>query len=138
MLERANIERLLRLNGVGPSAADEEIKSVLISARWHENDIETALLVLKENTKSHETRVDTLHKVFRSDDSLHPQTISALLGIDVDVAQGALDHKKKMRPSLSAGQALQIGVVSAGLAIACILASMWYLEMGVFHAAMRF
>lgn len=138
MLERSQIEKLLRLNGVVPSAPDEEIKSVLISARWHKNDVETALLVLRENKKSHATHVDSLHKVFQSDDSLRPETISALLGIDVNISKDAVAHKKySQRPRLSAGQALQICGVSVAIAIVFVLASMWYLEMGIFHVTMR-
>jgi hypothetical protein len=138
MFDRSHIEKLLHLNGVEPTAPEEEIKSVLISARWHKNDVETALLVLRENTQSHETHIDSLHKVFRSDDNLHPETISALLGIDVNIAKDALTQKKyAQKPQLSAPQALQICGVSFAIAIVFILASMWYLEMGVFHVTMR-
>ncbi len=138
MLERAHIEKLLKMNGVEPTAPDEEIKSVLVSARWHKNDVETALLVLRENTKNHETHVDSLHKVFRSDDYLKPETISALLGIDVDISKDALTGgKKRGRPSISAGQMMQIGLVSLSVSLIFVLASMWYLQMGIFHITYR-
>jgi hypothetical protein len=138
MLERAHIEKLLKLNGVEATAPDEQIKSVLLSARWHKNDVETALLVLRENTKNHQTHVDSLHKVFRTDEGLKPETISALLGIDVAVTQEVLDQKnRKFKHMISAGQMMQIGLVSLSVSLIFVLASMWYLEMGLFHATMR-
>jgi hypothetical protein len=138
MLDRAHIEKLLKLNGVEPTAPDEEIKSVLVGARWHKNDVETALMVLRENKDSHETHVDTLHKVFSSDDQLKPQTISALLGIEVTVAKDSLEiNRKKMTPTVTFGQMVQIFFVSASASLICILASMWYMQMGIFHITMR-
>ncbi len=136
MFERAHIEKLLKLNGVEATAPDEEIKSVLLSARWHKNDVETALLVLRENTTSHESHVDSLHKVFRSDDSLKPETITALLGIDSHLAKGSLETRN-MTPRISAGQILQIGLLSLSLSLIFILASMWFLQMGIFHPTLR-
>jgi hypothetical protein len=136
MFERAHIEKLLKLNGVEATAPDEEIKSVLLSARWHKNDVETALLVLRENTNSHESHVDSLHKVFRSDDNLRPETITALLGIDAEVEKGTL-QRRAMQPRVSAGQIIQIGLVSLALSLIFILASMWFLQMGFFHPTLR-
>lgn len=138
MLERAHIEKLLKLNGVETTAPDEEIKSVLISARWHKDDVETALLVLRENIKSHETHVDSLHKIFRSDEHLQPETISALLGVDVALTGSDIAaHKKYSRNAISPRQMMQIGIVSLTLSLIFVFASMWYLEMGVFHVTMR-
>ena len=86
MIEKQHIEAFLKANGVKPTASDEEIRSVLISARWEHQEIDTALIVLKENIVSHETHVDTLHKVFNSDNRLDSAEISALLGIEVTLS----------------------------------------------------
>ena len=137
MFEREHIEKFLKLNGVEPSAPDDEIKSVLISARWHENDVETALLVLRENPQSHETHVDTLRRVFRSDEHLKPETISALLGVDVNIPSDNIDHRRFSRGTMSARQMMQIGLVSLSVSVIFVIASMWYLQMGIFHIAMR-
>ncbi len=134
MLDRAHIEKLLKLNGVAPTAADEEIKSVLISARWHKDDVETALLILRENLNSHEAHIDTLHKVFRSDEQLDAEMISALLGVDISLTPEALKSDSQMhRARISFGQMVQIGLVSLSASVICLLASMWYLQIGVFH-----
>ncbi len=86
MIEKQHVESFLKANGVKPTASDEEIRSILISARWEHTEIDTALIVLKENVLSHETHVDTLHKVFNTDNRLNAAEISALLGINVTIA----------------------------------------------------
>ncbi len=137
MFDRAQIEKLLLLNGVDTAATDDEIKSVLMSARWHKDDVEAAILVLRENRKTHETHVDSLHKVFRTDDRLRPETVSALLGIEMRIAPEDVAVRRKRNRSLSAGQMMSIGFVSLTLSFIFVMAAMWYLETGVFHQAMR-
>jgi len=85
MINKEVIEKILSINGVAPTAADEEIKEVLLSAKWNNEDVDTALYVLRENKSSHEQHVDTIEHVFRTDSPLHPDTISALLGVEVEV-----------------------------------------------------
>ena len=136
MFERRHVEELLRINGVPLTAPDEQIKSVLISARWHEKDVETAMTVLRENTVSHETHVDTLQKMFRSDDKLRPETISALLG--VDIPQGSLKTSEQLkRRRLTLGQCMNIAVLSIVLSGACVFGAMWFEHAGIFHITMR-
>jgi len=86
MIEKKRIEDFLRANGVPATAPDEEIRSILLGASFDENEVNTALLILKENTISNETHIDTLHKVFRSDNRLKPSEISSLLGISVNLS----------------------------------------------------
>lgn len=138
MIDKHHVEELLRLNGVNATAPDEEIKSVLISARWHEQDVETALMVLRENKQTHQTHVERLNKVFTSDEKLKPELISSLLGVDVDLSllqHSGINHKPTR--SVSFGQALQIGLISAVLSVISIVVMMWYLDMGLFHFTMR-
>ena len=70
---------------------------MLLSARWDNNEVDTALMVLKQNTKNQQTHVDTLHKVFQSDDRLTPTEISALLGISVKVDEEEVNNVLKKR-----------------------------------------
>lgn len=138
MFERRHIEELLRVNGVPTTAPDEEIKSVLLSARWHQKDVETAMLVLRENTTSHKTHVDSLHKIFSSDSKLRPETISSLLGIDIDIKRGSIDtNKRYIRRSMTLLKMVQICFVTIVLSVFSILFSMWYFEIGMFHVTMR-
>jgi len=86
MIEKKRIEDFLRANGVPATAPDEEIRSILLGASFDENEVNTALLILKENTISNETHIDALHKIFRSDNRLKPSEISSLLGISVNLS----------------------------------------------------
>jgi hypothetical protein len=138
MFERHHVEELLRINGVPLTAPDEEIKSVLISARWHEKDVETAMTVLRENTVSHHTHVDTLQKMFRSDEKLRPETISALLGVDIEVPQGSLKTTDQLKKrSLTLSQVFHIAFLSIVLSSVCVIGTMWLTQAGLFHITMR-
>jgi len=87
MIKRDQIESILKINGVQPTSPDEQIRSVLLSARYSKDEVDTAIMVLRENTKTNKTRVDGLHKVFRSDEALAPEEISQLLGIEIDLSE---------------------------------------------------
>jgi len=85
VLQKKQIETILKINGVNPTAPDEEIRSVLLSARYNDDEIDTAIMVLRENVNTKESHVDGLHKVFRTNETLKSQEISSLLGIDVEI-----------------------------------------------------
>jgi hypothetical protein len=129
MMKRETVEQYLRANGVQSTASDDEIKEMLFSARWHESDVDTALTVLREDPKTHTTKVDTLHKVFHSDERLEPETISALLGIEVQMPEppSRFQESKEAAASL-----LTIIVVACALSAVFVLSVMWYLRMGIF------
>jgi len=97
MIERRTIEALLKVNGITSTAKEEEIRSVLISARWNENEIGTAFMVLKDNITSKETHVDTLNKVFNSDNRLTSAEITSLLGIDVHITRDDVENLEYKR-----------------------------------------
>jgi hypothetical protein len=132
-MEKQDIETILKINGVSPEAPDEEIRSVLLSARYNKDEVDTAVMVLKENTKTHQTRVDGLHKVFRSDEALNPQEISALLGIEVEVKE--INLEKKNRREMSTIQGVFVGVVATIIAVSGVLFAMYVNHVGVFHPA---
>lgn len=132
-MEKQDIETILKINGVSPEAPDEEIRSVLLSARYNNDEVDTAVMVLKENTKTHQTRVDGLHKVFRSDEALNPQEISALLGIEVEVKE--LNLEKTNRREMGTIQSIFVGVVATVIAVSGILFAMYVNHVGIFHPA---
>jgi phosphoserine aminotransferase len=138
MINRAQIEQLLKMNGVPVTAPDEEIKAVLLHASWHEKDVNTALLVLRENKTSHESHVDSLHKIFKSDSKLTAEAISNLLGIDVDVSNVQLNTKgRRVHKGMSFFQGLSIAFFSVFIAGTLVVGSMWYLQIGMFHIAFK-
>ncbi len=139
MFERSQVEKLLSLNGVNTEASDEEIKSVLLSARWHKDDIEAAVLVLRENKITHQTHVDSMHKVFRSDERMRPETVSALLGIEMNVSSSELSSSARKAASrgVTPRQMMLVAFISLALSLIFVMAAMWHLEMGLFHQTMR-
>lgn len=135
MIDKANIEQFLKINGVTPTASDQEIKSMLLSARWDDEDVDTAMLVLRENTTTHESSVDSLHKVFRSDERLTPDSVSRLLGVQMDASDAVFNHMQSANTS-SYRQVivlLVVIIVTAALAIGVVVGAMWMLEVGPFH-----
>ena len=135
MLEKHNIEAFLKVNGISSSAKDEEIRSVLLSARWNDNEIDTALMVLKENTKTFETRVDTLHKVFNTDDRLSAAEITLLLGIDVTLSPIDVGDINVKRHHVDTIQTVCALVLSIVIAISSVGYLMFKAKAGVFYEA---
>jgi hypothetical protein len=133
MIDRRHIEQILRLNGLTPTAADEEIRSVLISARWHKEDVETAITVLRENTTTHKSRVDTLHDVFTTDKRLSPEAIQNLLGIDVEVNSSELENLRKSRESTYIWQLISIFMIAIAMAAIMIVFMMYSQKVGFFY-----
>lgn len=133
MIDRTHIEQILKLNGLAPTAADEEIRSVLISARWNKEDVETAITVLRENVNTHKSRVDTLHDVFLTDKKLSPEAIHSLLGIDVQVNSSELETLRASRHNLYQWQIFSILVIAILISITLIVGMMYMTGFGLFH-----
>lgn len=136
MIDRKNIEQILRLNGLSETAPDEEIRSVLISARWNKEDVETAITVLRENIKTHESRVDKLHDVFFADRALSPEAIHSLLGIDVEVNSSELATLRSHRRNVYHLQLISIFVFSILIALGSIVAMLYWQQVGPFHPSL--
>jgi hypothetical protein len=131
MLQKKDIETILKINGVSIGAPDEEIRSVLLSARYNNDEVDTAIMVLRENILTHKTRVDGLHKVFRSDQALNPSEISALLGIEVEVSD--ITQLKNRKREMSILQTTLVTFFAVGLAVIGVVLAMYVYQVGVFH-----
>lgn len=131
MVQKQDIEKILKINGVSPSANDEEIRSVLLSARYNNDEVDTAIMVLRENMKTHQTRVEGLHKVFRSDEALNASEISALLGIEVEVSD--MPQQRRHSREMSTLQSALVVVMAVALSLLGIFGAMYYYKVGVFH-----
>lgn len=133
MIDKASLEQFLRINGIAPTSSEEEIKSVLLSARWDHEDVDTAMLVLRENTTTHESKVDSLHKVFRSDSRLRPDAVASLLGINMEVNETKgqqVTHTHNVRPKFTLIAVIGLTVaVSLGI----LIAIMWMYNIGPYH-----
>ena len=133
MIDRKHVEQILKINGLSSTAKDEEIRSILISAKWHQEDVDTALTVLRENKTTGDSRIDTLHNVFQSDKRLSPEAIESLLGIELDISSDDLRVLHAGRKDISFWQVISIIFYATILAFGSILTVMYVQQTGIFH-----
>ena len=133
MIDRLHIEHILKLNGLQPTAPDEEIRSVLLSAKWQNDEVETALTVLREKVANHSSRVDTLHNVFLTDKRLSPEAIHSLLGINVELSAKEISEVRQSKRYISFLQVMTIILYATLLAFSSILIVMYIQNFGLFH-----
>ena len=131
MMSRDQLEKLLKLNGLEPTDKDEEIKSILLSARYNNDEVDTAIMILRENVNSHKTKVDGLHKVFRTDTALNSAEISSLLGIDVDL-EHHVNAGASARQFTIMSQTI-LFLISIIIGIVGVLVYMYIFHIGIFH-----
>jgi CRISPR/Cas system-associated protein Csx1 len=131
MVDKKHVESILKINGLGTTAPDEQIRSVLLSARFNKDEVDAALMVLRENTKTNATRVEGLHKVFRTDQGLQASEISQLLGIEVQVTEKVEVGINARRYTLF--QVITLWFISAIIATTAVLFYMYTNHTGVFH-----
>ena len=132
MFDKKQIESILKVNGIASTAPDEEIRSILLSARFNNDEVQTALMVLRENVKTNKTHVDGLHKVFRTDQALQPAEISQLLGIDVDLETPLERQHSSQRYTLF--QVFLLWTASILIATTAVMYYMHAQQMGLFHS----
>jgi hypothetical protein len=131
MISKKEIESILKVNGVDSASADEEIRTVLLSARYKKDEVDTALVVLRENTRTKKTRVEGLHKVFRTDEGLSSAEISKLLGINIDVPNSSRKITESKQPhNIHSAVIIALSMI---IAISGMFIYMYLNNMGVFH-----
>ncbi len=134
MITKEVLEKILVEQGVSPTADDEEIKSALLKANWKNGDVQSALVVWRENIKTHEKRVDAVQNLFRGKAKLSPSDINELLGIEMDIPPKSLTvTRARGNRHISYGIILEICVVSFILSVIFMFAAMWFFKIGFFH-----
>ncbi len=136
MLQKKDIETILKINGVSAVAPDEEIRTVLLSARYNNDEVDTAIMVLRENMKTHQTKVEGLHKIFRTDEALKPSEISALLGIDVQIDEITTPQDSSRENNFF--QSSLVVIFATVFAVIGVVIAMYVYEVGIFHPVAAF
>jgi len=131
MFERNQLETILKINGVSVNASPEEIKDILLSASYNNQEIETAINILKETTAPNPVKFTDLQKVFLTADSLKPAEISALLGIEVKIGNVQVTHRKN--GEMTTGESMAVVIFSIIIAISGVTIGMYFYEVGLFH-----
>jgi len=112
-MSSAQIISLLRVNGVSTTESDAVIEEVLAAAHYTNEEIASALVEIRnpEVVKEEDVTSGALRKIIRSDQTLAPAEVHALLGIDVSVE---LPDNMAERVSRSRKQSRQI-IVSVAM-----------------------
>lgn len=134
MYDRKYIERVLTVNGLTVESSDEQIRSMLSSARYRDEEVEQALQVLRGNyVASGTTATDSVaQKILRTDSSLSPSEVSRLLGIDVSV-QNLTQPQKQKDGQLTGTHIAMIVLLSLLVATIGLGIAMYAHGFGVFY-----
>lgn len=130
-MNRNQIRTLLKINGFGDTASDEEVRAVLLSANYSEDEVDNALVLLRESDLATSTRTDGLHKVFFSDDQLRPSEISGLLGVEVNLENPI--SRRSRNNTMPLLHFILIWFISVVFAVSGILFYMYINQIGLFH-----
>ena len=86
-----------------------------------------------------EERDEMIRTVYRTNEKLSPQTIHALLGIDVDLSEFEESYAKRHADAnrITLGQIITITILSVLLALFGFIIGMYYFEVGPFHPSMN-
>lgn len=118
-------ERSKRLQDV-----DQQVERPHTDAPWLEHQVDIYDVTPEE-------REEMIRTVYRTNERLSPQTIHALLGIDVDLSEFEHDYRqRKQSDTLSGSQILVIVGLSLVLAGIGFFFGMYYFEVGPFHPSL--
>lgn len=135
MIQKTHLENFLRINGIPPTAADEEIRTALISAKWQNDDVEVALMVLKGHTREEDFKVVSARRLLHSDSRIEPEQLSELLGIEIKGRDGHVTEYYSKYVTEERPDSHGILIILGGLVIAAVtlLAGMYLFQVGPFH-----
>lgn len=137
MLRKDHIESFLRVNKIPETASDEEIRQALLFARWTEEDIQFALLTLRnKGGDTDEVELTAGHGVLHSDYRPSPQALSSLLGLTVSLNESAIldTHEEKKRTFSSVLTSLLMLILAALVAYGIGNVLMYILGIGPYYS----
>lgn len=138
MITKNQIESILKINGISPTSSDEEIRSVLLSASFNKDEVDAAVMILRQNVVTNQTRLDGLHKVFRTDEPLSAGEVSNLLGVDISSNYAYASTPKARTRKLATTNYLLVALLSFMVAFIAMMVFMYVFEVGVFHPSVHF
>lgn len=130
MQDRAFINNFLKINGVSADASDDQVSGVLKEARWTDDEIKTALTILRGDVDDSGIVAVTKHDaaLFRPDIDISSRQLSRLLGVDVIVDPSLIHntHKKRRKQAFIKDD-LAIWTIIVLLSIILALVIAWLL-----------
>ncbi len=132
MLNKAQILSILKANGFDENCSDDQIRSVLSSISYTDAEIDKALDLFRGRvTDDKNEKKDGLHKVFRTDNSLSSEEISALLGVEVNIDE-SIDTTKDLRSFTNLYVSIVV-IMSIFFGLGGIMFYMYISHTGIFH-----
>lgn len=143
MLDKEFIERFLKLNNVPITGADGEIRKALTDARWSQDEVEAALVLLRSPDSA--PGIVGVSKgsagIFRPDFNWSSEQLSALLGVDVIVNPSSLRLSSqkivKRHPFRNFFRAVSMVIIAVIFAAVVGLLAAYTLEAGPFHSSVE-
>lgn len=132
-MNKNQIQSVLKINGCTGDCSDEQIREILLGARYSEAEVERALQILRERDLTQTVRADGLHTVFYTDNHLRASEISGLLGIDVDVDFDTRKAKEEQVPRFTFFEIIVIAALASVFAISGTVLYMYMNQIGIFH-----
>jgi len=130
MQDRAFINNFLKINGVSADASDVQVEGVLKDARWTDDEIKTALTILRGDVDDSGIVAVTKHDaaLFRPDIDISSRQLSRLLGVDVIVDPSLIhsSHRKRSKQGFVKDE-LAIWTIIVLLSIILALVIAWLL-----------
>lgn len=140
-LDRSFIDNFLKINGVSAGANDAEIRDVLTKAKWNDEEIQTAILILRESASTTGIVAVTKHSttLFAPTADLSSRQLSRLLGVDVivdpsvikDPRTGELASSRRAREEFVMWTIILL--LSSVLAIAVLWILLFTLKLGPYR-----
>lgn len=132
MITKEEIKNILSVNGTNADSPDEDIRSILRTAQYSEEEVAEAINLLRQPALSENAREDGLHKIFRASQALNSEEVSQLLGIDMEITETVVCANKRKGRLTSKHYSLIWGFAVL-LASTGVLLYMRFLEVGPFH-----
>jgi len=132
MLKRSQVLSILKANGFDETCSDEQIRHVLSSISYNDEEIKKAIDSFRGRVVTDsKNKEDGLHKVFRTNDSLSSEEISSLLGVEVNIDE-RINTQKDLRSFTNLYVSIII-IMSIFFGLGGIMSYMYFSQTGIFH-----
>mgnify|MGYP000379545351 CR=1 FL=1 len=133
-LADAIVETLQR-NGVSNISNEAEVRACLYRLRWHPHDIDRAVKkIASSNQMQSFTHKSALHSLLRSDERIRPETLSSLLGFDIEITEEDVKSSAyRAKPRVTFPRLFMIIVFGIILGCTVMVLLMWLTKTGLFH-----
>lgn len=133
-MNKNQLTAVLKINGYDLHSTDDDIRAVLLGAKYTESEVEKALVILRQTNVANVVRADGLHTVFYTDTHLKPSEISGLLGIEVDLDFNNTHIGRDRGVGFSFIEVLIIVTFSMLVAVVGSFLYMYLNEVGLYHS----